>query len=85
MHFITKFVCLIFLIFMIMKTTLCSEFSAEEGDPSLSVEDASLEDALRNPQIANDMLKHKNPIITNNELKELWEKLPDYELTDIKK
>ena len=63
---------------------LGSEFSAEVGDLAQSTEDASLEDALLNPQIVHDMLKHKNPIITNNELKELWEKLPDYELTDIK-
>lgn len=62
----------------------CSEFSAEVAETSVSAEDASLEDRILTPQIGDDMLNHKNPAVTNNELKELWEKLPEYELTDIK-
>ncbi|KAI8125429.1 hypothetical protein FF38_06451 [Lucilia cuprina] len=84
MHLQIFHIYLLCLIFMIFQTSQASEFSAEVEEPTLSAEDSSLEDRLLAPQIKNDMLSHKNPVITNNELKELWEKLPEYELTDIK-
>ncbi|TMW54153.1 hypothetical protein DOY81_000737 [Sarcophaga bullata] len=78
-----KILYLVFIVLMIVQLACSSEFSAE-AEPSPSVEDPSAEDSLLGPQIVYDMLSHKNPAINKNELKELWEKLPDYESIDIK-
>ncbi|XP_075155821.1 uncharacterized protein LOC142229169 [Haematobia irritans] len=70
--------CLIMLSF-----NRAQEFIADSEDTSASGEEA--EDVLVSPQITHDMLMHRNPTVSDNDLKDLWEKLPDYELTDIKK
>ncbi|XP_073830283.1 uncharacterized protein [Musca autumnalis] len=73
----------IFLLLIVMQTIKCEEFSAESLDNSAnSAEDE--EEIISIPQITHDMLMHRNPTIGDNDLKEMWEKLPDYELTDIK-